>query len=208
MEDRQRKKSQWQTFNSVITHWLLKWVRYLSYKNLKSFHLLCNMSCNSNSCNLSGDAWLLFFPCPYILLPDIYAIWVRSHESVEFHVEIFNTQQVYIVFSGYFSKYWRYSLLTLAIWSILIAATYVQLEHATGKNFTLLHSNKTKSAFPNSISAYLANCGENTANTVTTAEVFLLYMYVQMPTFLLGIHTSLNHCNLFYILRLFLAFID
>lgn len=86
-------------FNSVITHGLFKWVRYLRYKNLKYCHLLCNTNCNSSSCNLSGEAWLLFSPCPYILLPDICATWVRSHESVEFHVEIFNTQQLYTVLS-------------------------------------------------------------------------------------------------------------
>lgn len=60
------------------------------------------MLCNTN-CNLSGEAWLLLFsPCPYILLPDMHSVWVTSHESVEFHVETFNTQQVYIVFLGYF----------------------------------------------------------------------------------------------------------
>lgn len=137
-------------FNSVITHWLFKGVRYLSYKNLKYCHLLCNTNCNSSSCNLSGEAWLLFSPCPYILLPDICATWVRPHESVEFHVEIFNTQQLYtvlsyhtqlyIVFSGFFPKYWRYSLLTVAIWNILIAVTYVPLEHATGYTWKEFHT--------------------------------------------------------------------
>lgn len=131
----------------------------------------------------SGEAWLLMFsPCPFILLPDIYAVWVRSHESVEFHVEIFNTQQVYIVFLGIFPNNkdiccWLWQFEIFWLWSLMFNWN-MQLDK-TGKNFTPLHSNETKSfAFPNSISAYLTNCGENIANTVTTAEVFLLYMYV------------------------------